>query len=288
MPFRRTAAPLFLAVPLLLAPWAARAQEGISVDQPSTLRNLVPAQEIEQSANQQYHALLQQAAAKHALAPDDNPQLKRLRSIVKRLIANAPRYNPRATEWHWEVNLIGSKQINAFCMPGGKIAFYTGLVEGMKLSDDEVAIVMGHEMAHALREHAREQTAKSELTQIGASILGQFIGRGQYNSLFQQGGNLLTLKFSRDDESEADLVGLDLAARSGFDPRAGVALWHKMAAQNTSRAGGSLWSKMASDSIGGAIMGVTSTHPADENRIAAIEQHLPEVMPLYEQSRSKR
>lgn len=270
MPFRRTAAPLFLAVPLLLAPWAARAQEGIPVEQPSALRSLVPAQEIEQSANQQYHTLLQQAAAKHALAPDDNPQLKRLRAIVKRLIANAPRYNPRATEWHWEVNLIGSKQINAFCMPGGKIAFYTGLVEGMKLSDDEVAIVMGHEMAHALREHAREQTAKSELTQIGASILGQFIGRGQYNSLFQQGGNLLTLKFSRDDESEADLVGLDLAARSGFDPRAGVVLWRKMAAQNK----------------GGSVE-LLSTHPADENRIAAIEQHLPEVMPLYEQARAK-
>lgn len=264
-----TISALLLASPLGYP--TASAQEGIAIEQPSALRNLVPAQEIEQSANQQYHTLLQQAAAKHALAPDNYPQLKRLRGIVQRLIVNAPRYNTRAKDWHWEVNLIGSKQINAFCMPGGKIAFYTGLVDGLKLSDDEIAIVMGHEMAHALREHAREQTAKSQLTQIGASLLGQFVGKGQYTSLFQQGGSLLTLKFSRDDESEADLVGLDLAARSGFDPRAGVSLWRKMMAQEN-----------------GAPPQWLSTHPAGENRIAEIERHLPEVMPLYEEARTHR
>jgi len=167
------------------------------------------------------------------------------------------------------VNLIGSRDINAFCMPGGKIAFFTGLVEGLKLTDDEIAVVMGHEMAHALREHAREQTAKSGLTQLGASLLGQFVGRGQYADLFQFGGNMLSLKFSRDDESEADLVGLDLAARAGYDPRAGI----------------SLWQKMGQASGGGGNLAWFSTHPAGKDRIGDIRRHLPQVMPLYENAR---
>jgi predicted Zn-dependent protease len=123
---------------------------------------------------------------------------------------------------------------------------------------------MGHEIAHALREHARERMAKSQLTQLGASLLGELVGGGRYTGAFQLGGNLLSLKFSRDDESEADVVGLDLAARSGFDPRAAVSLWHKMAAANSK-----------------APLEFLSTHPAGDHRIREIEKHLPQVMPLY-------
>jgi predicted Zn-dependent protease len=169
------------------------------------------------------------------------------------------------------VNLIGSKQINAFCMPGGKIAFYTGLLDTLKLSDDEVATVMGHEIAHALREHVRERIAKSQMTQLGATLLGELVGGGRYTGAFQTGGNLLTLKFSRDDESEADVAGLDLAARAGFDPRAAVSLWRKMTAANSK-----------------APLEFLSTHPAGENRIKEIETHLPEVMPLYLKARRGR
>jgi len=162
------------------------------------------------------------------------------------------------------VNLIGSKQINAFCMPGGKIVFYSGILNVLKLSDDEVAMVMGHEIAHALREHARERIAKSELTNLGASLLGEMVGSGKYAGAFQVGGSLLSLKFSRNDESEADLVGLELAARAGYDPRAGVTLWQKMGAANK-----------------GAPPQWLSTHPSGKNRIQEIERHLPQVMPLY-------
>ena len=221
----------FLGAALLFgaSAWAA---DGVDIGKPSAWRNLVPAPQIERQAAGDYDQLKRSAAAKHALAPDDHPQVQRLRAIARHLIPFAARWNPRAQNWAWEVNLLGSRQINAFCMPGGKIAFYTGILDTLKLSDDEVAVVMGHEVAHALREHAREHIAKSEATQLGASLLGQFIGGGKYAGAFDFGGKVLTLKFSRDDETEADAVGLDLAARAGYDPQAGITLWQKMTAAN--------------------------------------------------------
>lgn len=244
--------------------------DGVNVGKTSAVAKLVPAAQLEQQAVQQYEQLKQQAAAKQALAPDNHPEVIRLRNIARRIIPFVTRFNERANQWRWEVNLIGSNQINAFCMPGGKIAFYTGLVQGLKLSDDEIAMVMGHEIAHALREHARERLAKTQLTQLGTSLLGAFVGNGQYTDLFNAGGSLLTLKFSRDDETEADIVGLDLAARAGYDPRAGVTLWQKMGAASK-----------------GAPPQWLSTHPAGKNRIKEIERHFPEVMPLYEAARAK-
>ncbi len=238
--------------------------DGVDVGKPSSVRNLVPAGAIEKQASQQYEQLKRQASTKGALGPDDHPQVIRLRAIAARMIPFVGRYNPRAAHWKWEVNLIGSRQINAFCMPGGKIAFYSGILDSLKLTDDEAAMVMGHEIAHALREHARERMAKSQITQFGANLLGELVGGGRYAGAFQLGGNLLSLKFSRDDESEADVVGLDLAARAGFDPRAGVSLWQKMTAANSR-----------------APLEFLSTHPAGDQRIKEIEKHLPEVMPVY-------
>jgi len=242
--------------------------EGVDVGKPSALRNLVPAEQIEKMSARDYRELKRQAAERGALAGDGHPQLQRLRAIASRLVPYAASFNPRATRWQWEINLIGSRQINAFCMPGGKIAFFSGLVDGLKLSDDEIAIVMGHEIAHALREHARERIAKTQITSIGAAVLGELVGGGKYSDAFRFGGNLLTLKFSRDDESEADVVGLELAARGGFDPRAGVSLWQKMGAASR-----------------GEPMPWFSTHPSGPNRIAEIERHLPEVMPIYERTK---
>ncbi len=244
------------------------AADGVRIGEPSAMRNLVPAGALEKQAAQQYGDLKRQAASKQALAPDDHPQVRRLRAIAARMIPFASRFNPRAGQWQWEVNLIGSKQINAFCMPGGKIAFYTGILDTLKLTDDELAMVMGHEIAHALREHARERLAKNQMTQLGATLLGELVGGGRYTGAFQLGGNLLSMKFSRDDESEADIAGLDLAARAGFDPRAGVSLWQKMTAANSR-----------------APLEFLSTHPAGENRIREIERQLPAVMPLYEKAR---
>lgn len=256
--------------------FAATAQKpgqdgGLDFGRPSTFRHLIPADGLEKQAAQQYQALLRQAAEKGALAPADSAQLLRLRAIANRMIPLVGRYLPRAAQWKWEINLIGANTINAFCMPGGKIVFYTGIVNGLKLTDDEIAMVMGHEIAHALREHARERIAKSELTRLGASVLAQSVASGKYATAFEAGGSLLSLKFSRDDETEADLVGLDLAARAGFDPRAGVTLWQKMTAASK-----------------GAPPSWLSTHPSGPARIREIETYLPKVLPIYERAAGRK
>jgi predicted Zn-dependent protease len=218
---------------------------------------------------QQYAQLLQQAAAKKALGPPEHPEVKRLRRIAQRIIPFALQWNPRARDWQWEVNLIGSPQINAFCMPGGKIAFYSGILKTLQLTDDEVAMVMGHEVAHALREHARERMGKNAATGLGASVLSSILGLGQVGqTVTHYGAQLLTLEFSREDESEADLVGMELGARAGFDPRAGITLWQKMSAVNKS-----------------APPQWLSTHPSGKTRIADMQANLPKVLPLFEKAK---
>ena len=263
-----------LGMALLASPLGvsvAIAREGVDVGKNSAFTKLVPAEDVERSAAQQYQQMMGQASAKNALAPRDNAQVVRLRAIAAKIIPFTTEWNPRAKDWKWEINLIGSNQINAFCMPGGKIAFYSGILEQLKLTDDEVAMVMGHEIAHALREHARERMGKNAATNIGASVLGSLFGLGQLGqTVTNYGAQLLTLQFSREDETEGDLVGMELAARAGYNPQAGVSLWNKMGAASK-----------------GAPPQWLSTHPAGATRIAQIEANLPKVMPLYERARAR-
>ncbi len=244
----------------------------VNVGEQSSLSKLVPAGQLEQAANQQYAQLLEQARAKRALAPESHPQLQRLRAIAQRLIPDAARWNERSRQWRWEVNLIGSQTINAFCMPGGKIAFFTGILDKLQLTDDEAAMVMGHEMAHALREHARARMAKNVGTSLAISIGGALLGLGQgTQELANMGGQLLSLKFSRDDEVEADLVGLEMAARGAYKPEASISLWEKMG-----RAGG------------GDGPGFLSTHPRGPDRIKRLQENVPRVRGLYQQAIARR
>ncbi len=244
----------------------------VSVGSSSEVRKLVPADTLENSARQQYSQVLADAKAKGALAPPDHPQLQRLHTVAKRLIPFAVAWNPRARDWKWQVNLIGSKQLNAWCMPGGKIAFYTGILDQLQLDDDQIAMIMGHEMAHALREHARERLAKTQATSAVISLGSALLGLGQLGNIAADlGGQLLTLKFSRDDESEADLVGLEIAARAGYRPEASVELWKKMLSAGNGRGGPDF----------------LSTHPSGTNRIQELEANLPKVQHLYEQARQQ-
>jgi predicted Zn-dependent protease len=239
--------------------------DGVKVNKMSPLRKLVPDERLEAQAAQQYLGLKTQARQKGMLVDENDPQVKRLRTIAQRIIPQAQRWNERATKWQWEVNLIDAQEVNAFCMPGGKIAFFNGLINKLKLTDDEIAIVMGHEIAHALREHGRARMAKGTLLQLGAALGSAIFGLGDTGQLVVgQGAQLALLKFSRDDETEADIVGLDIVARAGYDPRAGIALWKKMEMLNK-----------------GAPPQWLSTHPAGKNRIAQMQKHLPDVMPLY-------
>jgi predicted Zn-dependent protease len=244
--------------------------DGVRVGESSSLRNLVPASQLEQTAARQYQDMKSQAASKHALASDSNPQVIRLRAIAKKILPYAQVWNPDAQNWKWEINLFVSDEVNAFCMPGGKIAFYTGILEKLKLNDDEVAMVMGHEVAHALREHARDRLAKSQLGNLGANVLSQALGLGSLGSqAINQGVQLVGLSFSRSDEKEADLVGMDLAARAGYDPRAGISLWQKMGQLSKDRPAEWL-----------------STHPSGDSRIYEIQRNLPDVLPLYAKAKN--
>ena len=253
---------------------AGTAHAQVEVGQASSMRKLIPAETLEASARQQYRQTLGEADSKGALAPDDYPQLKRLRAIAARLIPYTAQWNPDARKWKWEVNLIGSKQLNAWCMPGGKIAFYTGILDQLQLNDDEVAMIMGHEMAHALREHSRERLAKSKATGMGLSVASQLLGLGQLGDVAANlGTQLLTLKYGRDDETEADLVGLEIAARGGFKPEASVQLWKKM---------------LAATGGGKGQPSFLSTHPSGNNRIQELEANLPKVAQLYEQAQQGR
>ncbi|MDP1693320.1 MAG: M48 family metallopeptidase [Burkholderiaceae bacterium] len=254
------------ALPALAQP-ALPADSGVrgDVGKSSGFTKLVPADQVEQAAAQQYAQMMRGAADQRALGPDNHPQVQRLRAIAQRIIPYAEPWNARARQWRWEVNLLGGKALNAFCMPGGKIAFFHGLLAQLQLDDDEVAAIMGHEVAHALREHARERMGKTAATRIGASVLSAFFGLGGAgDALLNMGGQLLTLKFSREDESEADIVGMELAARAGYDPQAGVTLWQKMLAVNK-----------------GAPPPFLSTHPSGATRIQDIEAKLPKVAPIY-------
>lgn len=230
---------------------------------------LVSSSEINSLSAQSYQQTLVQAKAK-AVLNTNTAQYKRLQTIANRLIPQAKYLRPEAASWKWEVNLLKSDELNAYCAPGGKIMFYTGIIDRLKLSDDEIAAIMGHEMAHALREHGRENVSRQYAQQTGlsliASIAGMSQGQAELASLVGQVG--LSLPNSRTQESEADLLGLEMMARAGYNPNASVTLWQKMMAANKSGSPEFL-----------------STHPSPSNRIQTLQSLIPRMMPLYQQAR---
>lgn len=240
-------------------------QAGVVGAQRSQLM-LVSSEQLEQMGSQSYAKLKNEAAGKGALN-QDGALLQRVRTVASRIVPQTVVFRPDAPRWQWEVNVISSDELNAFCMPGGKVMFNTGLINRLQLSDSEIAIVMGHEIAHALREHSREQVSQAlaaqTTIQLGAALFGLSEGSGELAKVGYQA--LVATRFSRIDESEADRIGLELTARAGYDPRAGVSLWHKMI--NASK--------------GGRPPEFLSTHPAEADRIQQIEALLPIVMPLY-------
>ncbi len=242
--------------------------DGIVVGQASSVRHIVPAKDLENAAKKEYEKIKQRAKEKKELADNNNPTLKKLIRISKKLEPHTIAWNPDSSLWDWEVILIKSDSLNAFCFPGGKIAFFSGIIEKLELTDDEIAMIMGHEMAHALREHARSRIAKAQLTDLGVDLLSAVIGLNKSERrLMGFGRQLVSLKFSRIDETDADLVGLDIAARGGFNPKAGISLWKKM--QNANKSSPPEW---------------LSTHPSGSNRIREISDSLPKVLPLYNKS----
>jgi predicted Zn-dependent protease len=231
---------------------------------------LVSSQQLEQMAAQSYSKLTSEAAAKGTLNTDAS-MLRRLRVIAQRIEPQTKNFRPDAPDWKWEVNMINSNDLNAFCMPGGKIIFYSGLIRQLNLTDEEIAVVMGHEISHALREHSREQVSQALAAQsaigLGAALFGFGQGSAEIAGVLYQ--SLVATRFSRTDENEADRMGLELSARAGYDPRAGVTLWQKMLKAKS----------------GDSPPQFLSTHPTEASRVQQIEELLPTVLPLYKAAR---
>jgi Zn-dependent protease with chaperone function len=235
------------------------ADTGVQVRKPRLM--LVPESMVNSTAAQQYQQLTRQAQAKGVLNVDPR-QVQRVRAIAARLIPHGARFNPAARDWAWEVNVIDAPTVNAFVMPGGKIMVYSGLIDRLQLTDDELAAVIGHEIAHALLEHGRARMSEQVLKSVGINFAAAYLGLGDigYSVLANAANLAITLPYSRGHETDADLVGIE--------PRAAVSVWRKMAAASQ-----------------GQPPQFLSTHPGHAQRIQEIERNLPRVLPLYQAAR---
>jgi predicted Zn-dependent protease len=227
---------------------------------------LLSSEQVDQAAKQAYAQELAKAREQGVLNRDPK-QVERVRRIANRLIPQTRIFRPDAVNWNWEVNVQSTKDLNAYCMPGGKIMVYTGLMERLDLSDDELSAVIGHEMAHALREHSRERASRAYAQQI--ALTGAAVVAGVGESTLDLANMVATVTFqlphSREQEAEADRIGLELMARAAYDPRAAVEVWRKM-------------ERVASS---GGTPEFLSTHPSGQSRIQDLENLLPRVQPLY-------
>jgi predicted Zn-dependent protease len=217
-----------------------------------------------------YNSMMGDLGKKKKIEPESD-RTKKVREITDRLIAQAVRFRPESANWNWEVRVINEPQtVNAFCMAGGKMAIYSGMWEKLKATDDEVAQVMGHEIGHALANHTQERMSIAYGTGIGTTIAAIALGaRDNTAALMQQAAVVaIALPNSRESESEADQIGIELAARAGYDPGAAVTLWEKMA------------------KLGGKVPEFLSTHPSPENRAARLKELGVRVQPLYAAAKS--
>jgi predicted Zn-dependent protease len=233
---------------------------------------LLSSQEVEQASAKSYAQEVGKVRGAGKL--NSNPALTaRVRNVANRLIAQTPVFRPDARSWRWEVNVADSPELNAYAMAGGKVMVYSGLITKLSLTDDELAAVIGHEMAHALREHSREQMSQAYAQQMGLTVVGALagLGPGTMDLASLAGDLVLTKPNSRTMESEADIIGLELMARAGYNPHAAV----------------SVWQKMLSNGGGGNGPEFLSTHPSGSNRIQELSARIPRVMPLYEAARRR-
>ena len=267
---------ILLSVAVASALWGCQTVEttqGGTVGVDRQQHMAVSSQEVDAGAKKAYAQMMAEAQKKNAL-DRDAAQVARIRGITQRLIPQTAVFRPDALKWEWEVHVISVDEVNAWCMPGGKMAMYSGLIQKLNATDDELAAVMGHEISHALREHSREQISRQMGTQMAVGIAGALFGVGELGQSL--GGMVadvtLNLPKSRTAEQEADRIGVELAARAGYDPRAAI----------------SLWQKMASASSGGQPPKFLSTHPSHEDRIKDLQEYSAKVLPLYQQASAKR
>ena len=265
---------VILSASLALAGCATTTKDSVSGVKRSQFM-LLPASSIDKMSAQAYQHTLSEANGKKTLNVDP-AQLARVKAISNRLIAQVGVFRPDAAKWAWDVNVEKNDQLNAYCMPGGKIMVYSGMMDKLNATDDELGAVIGHEISHALREHGRERMSSAYVQQFGLQALAAFVTKGAAGAAINQGAGMgsqlfFALPNGREQEREADRMGLELAARAGYNPDAAVTLWQKMSANNK-----------------GAPPEFLSTHPASENRIADLKALAPKMRPLYEAAKAKQ
>lgn len=226
---------------------------------------MISSQAVEENARKAYAQVIREAKSKNVLNKDATTT-KRIKTIANRLIAQTGNFRQDALNWNWEVNVISDKTVNAWCMAGGKIVVYTGIIETLNLNDAQIAAVIGHEISHALREHIREQSSRNAIVKNGIAIISGLAGldsteRTIANLVGEYG---LNLPFSRTQETEADNIGTELMARAGYDPKEAVKVWEKM-----------------SQISNGGTPEFMSTHPSNKRRIENLKGISEKVYPLY-------
>ncbi len=275
--FFSTRVSALITLSALLLGCASTTQQGaVGIERKQLL--MFSEKQVESMSLRSYLQTLQNAEKKKTLN-NDPAVVQRVRTISQRLIAQSDVFRADAQSWKWEVNVETNEQVNAYCMPGGKIMVFTGLIDKLMLSDDELAAVIGHEISHALREHGRERMSLAAVQQGGVLLIAAMLSGSKNRAGANMGmqaavmGSQLffALPNSRTQETEADRMGLELAARAGFDPSAALSLWEKMAQQSNAKPPQFL-----------------STHPSDETRSQEIRRMLPSVMPLYQSAKSQQ
>ncbi|MEZ5651691.1 MAG: M48 family metallopeptidase [Burkholderiaceae bacterium] len=259
------------AVGLVACSTASTTQSGaVGVKREQQFSSLVSAESLRKGAAEAYDEILAKARSEGKL--DQNPErVARVRAITQRLIPVTQVFREDAPGWDWETHVITSDEVNAWAMPGGKIAVYSGIIEKLDLTDAELAAILGHEIAHALREHGRERASRAATQQLAIGVIGAATGVSQ--DVGKLANMALDVTFnlpnSRTQESEADRIGIELAARAGYDPHAAISLWRKM-----------------SERAGGSPPKFLSTHPPHDERISELTRYADVVMPLYREARN--
>ncbi|KVD68208.1 M48 family metallopeptidase [Burkholderia ubonensis] len=236
-------------------------------------RTLIPSPLLEQLTANEYAQIVQAAAQNNRLLPANQPRVKRLRAIVAKLAPYSVKWNDRVKTWAWDVNAIRSRDIRVSCLPGGKILVYGGMLDRVRLNDDELGVLLAHGIAHALREHARSSFSDTSQTSLRAAALPPLFGVGDpLPQPLNLDERLQTLRYDPTDETEADVIGGDIAARAGFDPRAAITLWDKLAAATRAN----------------RESGFIYTHPYDAARRQDLLNRLPDLLPLYAKATARR
>ena len=254
------------ATPGNVAPGAPNTGRVVRFGNAAVYRNLIPSPMLEAQATAEFNEIVRGAAHSNRLYAESDPHVQRVRAFVDRLAPYSQKWSDRVKNWKWEVAVIRSNDIRMYALPGGKIVVYGGLLDRVKLNDNEFGMLLGHEIAHAVREHVRERLGEQQAAQIESGSVPQLFGLADLGVFpLGIGSQLVEMHYGRADETEADVIGSDIASRAGFDPRAALTLWDKLAvATRADRDQGFIY-----------------VHPYTSARRQDLIKRLPDMLPLY-------